>query len=302
LSYCPRSSLPAHVLAWLAARLAHLYTARPPRAGRHPTTAAGGPPGRSRRGAVDGLSSRRAGRMVGILQDRGRRQPGPAAGPAWRPRLLPARRQLQHHPGRPARTAGGAAAAGAAVCVGGLATRVQRPKGVRQPEGPGRPKRHTHTAQGLSVSTSWGDLLWLDGGWPGACHEHELIELAGLQAALDEVQVASLLDRGFGAWPSVARTGMRRSGTAAPSTGLPRAAGVQPPAGRAARPGRAVHRPPWQRLSVAPLAGCCTGSGASSAPSARWSALVASCTGSPHDKSTTDTLTAAADQVSARSK
>jgi hypothetical protein len=26
------------------------------------------------------------------------------------------------------------------------------------------PKRHTHTAQGLSVSTIWGDLLWLDGG------------------------------------------------------------------------------------------------------------------------------------------
>jgi hypothetical protein len=25
----------------------------------------------------------------------------------------------------------------------------------------------------------------VDGGWPGSCHEHELIELAGLDQALD---------------------------------------------------------------------------------------------------------------------
>jgi hypothetical protein len=55
-------------------------------------------------------------------------------------------------------------------------------------------KRHGHTAQGVAVSTIWGDLLWLDGGWPGSCHEHELIELAGLDQALDGVEVASLLD------------------------------------------------------------------------------------------------------------
>jgi hypothetical protein len=47
------------------------------------------------------------------------------------------------------------------------------------------------------VSTIWGDLLWLDGGWPGSCHEHELIELAGLGGALDDVEVVGLLDRGF---------------------------------------------------------------------------------------------------------
>ena len=28
-------------------------------------------------------------------------------------------------------------------------------------------KRHTHTAQGLTLSTINGDLLWMDGGWPG---------------------------------------------------------------------------------------------------------------------------------------
>jgi DDE superfamily endonuclease/Transposase IS116/IS110/IS902 family len=58
-------------------------------------------------------------------------------------------------------------------------------------------KRHTHTAQGLAVSTIWGDLLWVDGGWPGSCHEHELLALAGLDHLLDDVEVASLLDRGF---------------------------------------------------------------------------------------------------------
>jgi hypothetical protein len=58
-------------------------------------------------------------------------------------------------------------------------------------------KRHTHTAQGLALATIWGDLLWVDGGWPGSCHEHELLTLAGLDEVLDDVQVASLLDRGF---------------------------------------------------------------------------------------------------------
>jgi hypothetical protein len=47
------------------------------------------------------------------------------------------------------------------------------------------------------VSTIHGDLLWVDGGWPGSCHEHELIQLAGLDQLLDSVEVPSLLDRGF---------------------------------------------------------------------------------------------------------
>jgi hypothetical protein len=37
----------------------------------------------------------------------------------------------------------------------------------------------------------------VDGGWPGSCHEHELIELSGLGEVLDDVEVASLLDREF---------------------------------------------------------------------------------------------------------
>jgi hypothetical protein len=68
---------------------------------------------------------------------------------------------------------------------------------VGQPEGAGGRQAPRPHRPGLSVATTWGELLWLDGGWPGSCHEHELIQLAGLQGALDEVEVASLLDRGF---------------------------------------------------------------------------------------------------------
>jgi hypothetical protein len=89
------------------------------------------------------------------------------------------------------------AAAGEAVCVDGLATRVQRPCGWANQKVLYDCKRHAHTAQGLALSTIWGDLLWVDGGWPGSCHEHELIKLAGLDRALDGGEVVSLLDRGF---------------------------------------------------------------------------------------------------------
>ena len=58
-------------------------------------------------------------------------------------------------------------------------------------------KRHTHTAQGLAVSTVHGDLLWCDGGWPGSCHEHELVALSGIGDVLDAAEVTTLVDRGF---------------------------------------------------------------------------------------------------------
>ncbi|HEX8930677.1 MAG TPA: transposase family protein [Actinomycetota bacterium] len=89
------------------------------------------------------------------------------------------------------------AASGEAVMVDGLATRVQRPRGWTNQKVLYDAKRHAHTAQGLAVSTTHGDLLWCDGGWPGSCYEHELIELSGLGEVLDAAGVASLLDRGF---------------------------------------------------------------------------------------------------------
>jgi hypothetical protein len=86
---------------------------------------------------------------------------------------------------------------GEAILVDGLATRVQRPREWGNQKVLYDAKRHTHTAQGLALSTIWGDLLWVDGGWPGSCHEHELLELSGLGEVLDATGVASILDRGF---------------------------------------------------------------------------------------------------------
>jgi hypothetical protein len=65
-SSCPRSSLPANVLVWLAGRLAHLVPPRPPgQGGNRPLCL------EVRLDAVaavilDGLSYRRAARVVGI--------------------------------------------------------------------------------------------------------------------------------------------------------------------------------------------------------------------------------------------
>ena len=197
MSYCPRSSLPAGVLAWLAARLAHLLPSRPPGQGGTPPLSL-----EVRLDAVaavllEGLSYRRAGRMIGISKT----EVGDSLDLLLAP--LAALGYCQPDGSFVAtlddlrRWLGEMAASGEAVCVDGLATRVQRPHGWANQKVLYDAKRHNHTAQGLAVSIIWGDLLWVDGGWPGCCHEHELISLAGLDRVLDDVKVASLLDRGF---------------------------------------------------------------------------------------------------------
>jgi len=146
---------------------------------------------------LDGLSYRRAGRMVGICKSEvgdsmdlllgelaalGCCQPDGT----FVTSLDELRERLVEMAGT-----------GEAVCVDGLAVRVQRPAGWTNQKVLYDAKRHAHTAQGVSVSTIHGDLLWCDGGWPGSCHEQELVRLAGLEEALDATAVASLLDRGF---------------------------------------------------------------------------------------------------------
>jgi hypothetical protein len=197
MAYCPRSSLPATVLDWLAARLAHLLPPRPPGQGGTPPLSL-----EVRLDAVgsvllDGLSYRRAGRAVGIsktevgdsldlllgeLAALGFCQPDGS--------FITSLDQLRQWLAE-------MATSGEAVLVDGLGTRVQRPHGWGNQKVLYDAKRHTHTAQGLAVSTIHGDLLWVDGGWPGSCHEQQLIILAGLEDVLDQAEVASLLDRGF---------------------------------------------------------------------------------------------------------
>jgi hypothetical protein len=196
-SYCPRSSLPATVLDWLAARLAHLAPPAPPGRGGTPPLPLEGRLDAVAAVLLDGLSYRRAGRMVrisktevgdsmdlllGELAAVGFCQPDGS--------FITTLADLGCWLSEMARS-------GEAVLVDGFGTRVQRPRGWTNQKVLYDAKRHTHTAQGLAVSTVHGDLLWVDGGWPGSCHEQELIKLAGLDNALDQVEVASLLDRGF---------------------------------------------------------------------------------------------------------
>ena len=89
------------------------------------------------------------------------------------------------------------AATGEAAVLDGLATRVQRPRSWANQKVLYDAKRHTHTAQGIAVTTVDGDLLWCDGGWPGSCHEHELLALSGVDRVLDAAEVTTLVDRGF---------------------------------------------------------------------------------------------------------
>jgi hypothetical protein len=164
LSYCPRSSLPAAVLAWLAGRLADLAPPRPPGQGGNRPLALEVRLDAVAAVVLDGLSYRRAARMVGIsktevgdsmnlllpkLATLGYCQPDGT----FITSLDELRQRLAEM-----------AASGEAVVVDGLATRVQRPEGWANQKVLYDAKRHAHTAQGLSVATIWGDLLWVDGG------------------------------------------------------------------------------------------------------------------------------------------
>jgi hypothetical protein len=197
LSYCPRSSLPADVLAWLARRLAHLTPPRRPGLGGTPPLVL-----EVRLDAVaavilDGLSYRRAGRAVGISKtevgdsvDLLLGQLGALGFCQPDGTFITTPDQLQQHLGEMAEV-------GEAVCLDGLATRVQRPAGWGNQKVLYDAKRHAHTAQGVALSSVHGDLLWCDGGWPGSCHEQELLVLSGLDRVLDAAGVATILDRGF---------------------------------------------------------------------------------------------------------
>jgi hypothetical protein len=134
LELWPRVILPAFVAARRRAGLAGRpprpsSSASPARAGWHPTACVGGPPGRGRGGpsrrAV--VSARRPGSRD--LQDRGRRQHGSTAWRAQRARFLPADDTFITTLADLGGYLEEMALSGEAVCVDGLATRVQRPSG-----------------------------------------------------------------------------------------------------------------------------------------------------------------------------
>jgi len=242
---CQGGPIPVVILpAFVAARQCPHLPGRPPgppaptppaRLRRHPAACRGGPPGRRGRGTAGRavVPAGRPGRRD--LQDRGRRQHGPAAGQAGRTRAVPARRHLHHHPGRPARAPGG----DGRLRRGGRARRaprVQRPRGWANQKVLYDAKRHTHTAQGLALSSVHSDLLWLDRGWPGSCHEHELVVCRGWTKCWTPPAWRACWTGGPGGWPRAASTGTHPSGTAAPSTGSPRNSGPT----TACRPGCAL--------------------------------------------------------------
>ena len=197
MSYCPRSSLPVEVLAWLAARLAHLIPPRPPGQGGTPPLALEVRLDAVAAVVLDGLSYRRAGRMVGISKTEVGDSLDLLLGQLGALGFCQPDGTFIATLGELGERLAEMADVGEAVCVDGLGTRVQRPSSWVNQKVLYDAKRHAHTAQGLAVSTVWGDLLWVDGGWPGSCHEQELVQLTGLDQVLDAAGVASLLDRGF---------------------------------------------------------------------------------------------------------
>ncbi len=219
MSYCPRSSLPAEVLTYLAGRLAHLLPPRPPGVGGNPPLAL-----EVRLDAVaavllDGLSYRRAGRMVGIsktevgdsmdlllagLAALGYCQPDGT----FITTLADLREWL-----------GEMAAAGEAVLVDGLATRVQRPRGWANQKVWDDAKRHAHTAQGLAVSTVHGDLCGVTAAGRAAATSTSSSRCLGSTRAWTPAAWRACWIGGCGAWPRAASTGTPRSGTGAPRTG-----------------------------------------------------------------------------------
>jgi hypothetical protein len=283
-SYCPRSSLPAKVLAWLAARLAHLNPPR--RSGQGGTRPLALEVRLDAVAAVilDGLSYRRAGRMVGISKTEVGDSLDLLLGPlgalgfcqpdgTFITGLDDLRRWLAEM-----------TRSGEAVCLDGLAIRVQRPRGgptrrcCTTPSGTPTPPRAwpsrastatccgwTAAGRATAMSTNW----WHCRGWMGRW----------------------TASRWLACWIGGSGAGQATRALACAGRGPPhhrpphrRPAGPQPAAGRAARW--------WSRRSPTLQApgrcvaggGCCIGCGMSTGPLVRSFAWADGCTGYPHDQ------------------
>ncbi len=96
-------------------------------------------------------------------------------------------------------------------------------------------KRHAHTRPGCAAVDRLGRPAVVRRGWPGSCHEHELLDRSGLDQVLDAAGVASLLDRGLEAWPSPRARACAGRRPAHQGSADRRTTGVPPACRRAAR-------------------------------------------------------------------
>jgi DDE superfamily endonuclease len=89
------------------------------------------------------------------------------------------------------------AASGEAVLVDGLGTRVQRPRGWANQKVLYNAKSACPHRPGAGGEHDPGRPAVVRRGWPGSCHEQELLALSGLDEVLDAAAVTGLVDRGF---------------------------------------------------------------------------------------------------------
>ena len=214
-SYCPRASLPAPVLGWLAGRLAHLFPPRPRRrGGTRPLSL------EVRLDAVaavllDGLSYRRAGRAVGISKTEVGDSLDLLLGPlgalgfcqpdaTFITSLEELGQWLQEM-----------AEVGEAVVVDGLATRVQRPCGWANQKVLYDAKRHAHTTQGLAISTITATCYGWTGAGRVAVMSRSSSSWQGWTTCWTRSRSPACWTAGSAGWPRPARTGMCRSAIAA---------------------------------------------------------------------------------------
>jgi hypothetical protein len=254
LSYCPRSSLPVEVLTWLTGRLAHLLPPRQPGRGGTPPLAL-----EVRLDAVgavvlDGLSYRRAGRMVGIsktevgdsmalllgeLAALGVCQPDGT----FVTSLADLCDRLMEM-----------ATTGEAVCIDGLATGCNGPG-----RGPTRRCCMTPSARPTPPRAWWcprstAICCGVTAAGPVAATSTSSWRYLGSPRCSTSPGSSPWLTGAFGAWPRSAGTGMPRSGTGGPRIGSPTPSVPTTATRPACAPCGAVDRASGRRLVAAPLA------------------------------------------------
>lgn len=197
MSYCTRSSLPVEVFDWLVKRLSHFEPQPRPGRGGNP-----GIPVALRLDALwavlgDGLSYRKAARVVGISKT----EVGDSIA-MLTPELASIGicqsdgsfvRGLDDLESRCVEMR----ATGEVVCVDGAGIATQRPQSWANQYQMWDVHHHQHGVHALVVCDVHGDLLWVDGGWPGQCHELDVIERSGVASVLANTDVRVLADRGY---------------------------------------------------------------------------------------------------------